>query len=86
MPAPQLSLTLCPQDNIRDKLRPIAVVLSYDIKLARSKRQAPGAALPPLPPVLSAQQPSIQRAQVHLSFQPAPTSSQPCQGLGGAGS
>ncbi|XP_059575219.1 integrin alpha-7 isoform X2 [Alligator mississippiensis] len=54
------------QDNIRDKLRPIAVVLSYDIKLARSKRQAPGAALPPLPPVLSAQQPSIQRAQVHF--------------------
>ncbi|XP_068777553.1 integrin alpha-7 isoform X2 [Struthio camelus] len=54
------------QDGIRDKLRPIAVTLAYGIKQARAKRRAAGAALPPLPPVLSAQQPRSQRAEVHF--------------------
>ncbi|XP_067385956.1 integrin alpha-7 isoform X4 [Emydura macquarii macquarii] len=54
------------QDSIRDKLRPIAVELTYSIKHARSKRQVPGAALSSLMPVLNAQLPSSQRAEVHF--------------------
>ncbi|XP_062453528.1 integrin alpha-7 isoform X4 [Rhea pennata] len=54
------------QDGIRDKLRPIAVTLAYGIKQARAKRRAAGAALAPLAPVLSAQQPRSQRGEVHF--------------------
>ncbi|XP_039370587.1 integrin alpha-7 isoform X7 [Mauremys reevesii] len=54
------------QDSIRDKLRPIVVVLTYSIEHARSKRQAQAAALPPLMPVLNAQLPSSQRAEVNF--------------------
>ncbi|NXW88484.1 ITA7 protein, partial [Alopecoenas beccarii] len=40
------------QDNVRDKLRPIAVTLAYGIQGAEDTRQRRGAALPPLSPVL----------------------------------
>ncbi|XP_074663556.1 integrin alpha-7 isoform X7 [Strix aluco] len=72
--------TLRLQDDIRDKLRPIAVTLAYGIRgagPARQSRGAPqqsggaprksrGAALPPLSPVLSPQQPSSHRTEVHF--------------------
>ncbi|KAM6294491.1 LOW QUALITY PROTEIN: integrin alpha-7 [Aegotheles albertisi] len=70
-----------PQDNTRDKLRPIAVTLAYSIQgagAARRSRGAPGqgqsrggarqsrgAPLPPLLPVLS-RQPSTHRSEVHF--------------------
>ncbi|XP_053868553.1 integrin alpha-7 isoform X7 [Malaclemys terrapin pileata] len=54
------------QDSIRDKLRPIVLVLTYSIEHARSKRQVQAAALPPLMPVLNAQLPSSQRAEVNF--------------------
>ncbi|KAM9115434.1 integrin alpha-7 isoform 2-T2 [Pangshura tecta] len=54
------------QDSIRDKLRPIVVVLTYSTEHAWSKRQAQAAALPPLMPVLNAQLPSSQRAEVNF--------------------
>ncbi|XP_064354592.1 integrin alpha-7 isoform X2 [Dromaius novaehollandiae] len=54
------------QPSVRDKLRPIAVTLAYGIERARAKRQVPGAALPPLPPVLGAQPPRSQRSEVHF--------------------
>ncbi|XP_043388492.1 integrin alpha-7 isoform X9 [Chelonia mydas] len=54
------------QDSIRDKLRPIVVVLTYSLEHARSKRQVPGTALPPLTPVLNAQLPSSQREEVNF--------------------
>ncbi|KAM6106291.1 integrin alpha-7 [Pterocles gutturalis] len=81
-------------DSIRDKLRPIAVTLTYGIQGAgtapqsrgtsrRSRgvspqsrgvspqswgtsRRSRGATLPPLPPVLSPQQPSTHRTEVHF--------------------
>ncbi|CAM5116503.1 unnamed protein product [Natator depressus] len=54
------------QDSIRDKLRPIVVVLTYSIEHARSKRQVQDTALPPLIPVLNAQLPSSQREEVNF--------------------
>ncbi|XP_074785716.1 integrin alpha-7 isoform X3 [Athene noctua] len=55
------------QDDIRDKLRPIAVTLAYGIQGAGgAPRQSRGAALPPLSPVLSPQQPSSHRTEVHF--------------------
>uniref|UniRef100_A0A8C8SQ22 Integrin subunit alpha 7 n=1 Tax=Pelusios castaneus TaxID=367368 RepID=A0A8C8SQ22_9SAUR len=54
------------QDSVRDKLRPIIVVLTYSIKHARSKRQLQSTTLPPLMPVLNAQMPSSQRAEVNF--------------------
>ncbi|XP_064899436.1 integrin alpha-7 isoform X5 [Columba livia] len=54
------------QDNIRDKLRPIAVTLAYGIQGTDDTRQRRGAALPPLSPVLSPQQPSSHRTEVHF--------------------
>ncbi|XP_075301714.1 integrin alpha-7 isoform X2 [Opisthocomus hoazin] len=61
------------QDNIRDKLRPIAVTLAYGIPGAGAVRRSRGAArrsrgatLPPLSPVLSPQQPSSHRTEVHF--------------------
>ncbi|XP_074989855.1 integrin alpha-7 isoform X3 [Calonectris borealis] len=61
------------QDSIRDKLRPITVTLAYGIQGAGATRQSRGAArqsrgatLPPLSPVLSPQQPSSHRTEVHF--------------------
>ncbi|XP_074836469.1 integrin alpha-7 isoform X2 [Carettochelys insculpta] len=54
------------QDSIRDKLRPITVVLTYGIKHARSKRQGLATTLPPLLPVLNPQLPNSQQAEVQF--------------------
>ncbi|XP_065510446.1 integrin alpha-7 isoform X5 [Caloenas nicobarica] len=54
------------QDNIRDKLRPIAVTLAYGIQGTDDTRQRRGATLPLLSPVLSPQQPSSHRTEVHF--------------------
>ncbi|KAM6395068.1 integrin alpha-7 isoform 2-T2 [Rhynochetos jubatus] len=54
------------QDNIRDKLRPIAVTLAYGIQGVGATRQRRGATLPPLSPVLSPQQPSSHRTEAHF--------------------
>ncbi|XP_031459086.1 integrin alpha-7 isoform X2 [Phasianus colchicus] len=54
------------QDSIRDKLRPIAVTLAYGIQGAGTPRRSRSATLPPLPPVLSPQQPSSHRTEVHF--------------------
>ncbi|XP_030323941.1 integrin alpha-7, partial [Calypte anna] len=61
------------QDNIHDKLRPIAVTLAYGIQGAGDRRQSRGgvrrtrgAALPPLLPALSPQPPSSHRTEVHF--------------------
>ncbi|XP_069735541.1 LOW QUALITY PROTEIN: integrin alpha-7-like [Phaenicophaeus curvirostris] len=53
-------------DGIRDKLRPITVTLAYGIRGAAPGRPSRGAALPPLSPVLSPQQPSSHRSEVHF--------------------
>ncbi|XP_068266112.1 integrin alpha-7 isoform X2 [Nyctibius grandis] len=53
-------------DSIRDKLRPIAVTLAYALRGAGAARHSRGAALPPLLPVLSPQQPSSHRTEVHF--------------------
>uniref|UniRef100_A0A8D0HEU0 Integrin subunit alpha 7 n=1 Tax=Sphenodon punctatus TaxID=8508 RepID=A0A8D0HEU0_SPHPU len=53
------------EDSIRDKLRPIPVLVSYNIKHTRAKRQtSAGTTLTPLTPMLNALQPSTQRAEV----------------------
>ncbi|XP_072214150.1 integrin alpha-7 isoform X4 [Excalfactoria chinensis] len=54
------------QDSIRDKLRPITVTLAYGIQGAGTPRHSRSATLPPLPPVLSPQQPSSHRTEVHF--------------------
>ncbi|XP_042750351.1 integrin alpha-7 isoform X4 [Lagopus leucura] len=54
------------QDSIRDKLRPIAVTLAYGIQGAGTPRRSRSATLPPVPPVLSPQQPSSHRTEVHF--------------------
>uniref|UniRef100_A0A8D0H9R9 Integrin subunit alpha 7 n=1 Tax=Sphenodon punctatus TaxID=8508 RepID=A0A8D0H9R9_SPHPU len=52
------------EDSIRDKLRPIPVLVSYNIKHTRAKRQtSAGTTLTPLTPMLNALQPSTQRAE-----------------------
>ncbi|XP_066423864.1 integrin alpha-7 isoform X2 [Molothrus aeneus] len=55
-------------DDIRDKLRPIAVTLSFAIAgTPRGRRRgARGTALPPLSPALSPRQPSTLRTEVHF--------------------
>ncbi|XP_062976019.1 integrin alpha-7 isoform X1 [Elgaria multicarinata webbii] len=58
--------TLQLKDQVRDKLHPIVVVVSYNIKHARSRRQAQGATLGPLSPVLSALPPNTQRTEVNF--------------------
>lgn len=60
--SPLLALPL--QDSIRDKLRPITVTLAYGIQGAGTPRHSRSATLPPLPPVLSPQQPSSHRTEV----------------------
>lgn len=57
-------LALPLQDSIRDKLRPITVTLAYGIQGAGTPRHSRSATLPPLPPVLSPQQPSSHRTEV----------------------
>ncbi|RMB92419.1 hypothetical protein DUI87_31136 [Hirundo rustica rustica] len=54
-------------DDIRDKLRPIAVTLAFAIGGTRGwHRAGRGTALPPLSPALSPRQPSTHRAEVHF--------------------
>ncbi|XP_021542836.1 integrin alpha-7 isoform X2 [Neomonachus schauinslandi] len=54
------------QENVKDKLRVIVVTLSYNLQTPRLRRQAPGQGLPPVAPILSAHQPSTQRAEIHF--------------------
>ncbi|XP_054859418.1 integrin alpha-7 isoform X1 [Eublepharis macularius] len=58
--------TLQVKDKIRDKLRPIVVVVSYNIKHPRTKRQAQGATLGPLLPVLNPMPPRTQKTEVNF--------------------
>ncbi|KAJ7317939.1 hypothetical protein JRQ81_004101, partial [Phrynocephalus forsythii] len=58
--------TLQLKDQIRDKLRPIPVVVSYNIQKTRGRRQTPAAPLSPLLPVLNASPPNTQRAEVNF--------------------
>ncbi|XP_061471376.1 integrin alpha-7 isoform X2 [Rhineura floridana] len=58
--------TLQLKDQVRDKLRPIVVVMSYNLKHARSRRQAQEAMLGPLMPVLNALPPSTQKTEVNF--------------------
>uniref|UniRef100_A0A6J0SV55 Integrin alpha-7 isoform X1 n=1 Tax=Pogona vitticeps TaxID=103695 RepID=A0A6J0SV55_9SAUR len=61
-----VTATLQLKDQIRDKLRPITVVVSYNIQHARSRRQVPKATLGPLLPVLNALPPNTQRTEVNF--------------------
>ncbi|XP_029450544.1 integrin alpha-7 isoform X2 [Rhinatrema bivittatum] len=54
------------QEDVRDKLHPIPVTLTYNIKHSRGKRQAGQEALAPLVPVLNAQVPNTYRAEVNF--------------------
>ncbi|XP_016850467.1 integrin alpha-7 isoform X1 [Anolis carolinensis] len=54
------------KDHVRDKLRPIVVLVSYNIKHTRSRRQTPGATLGALSPVLNALPPNSQRTEVNF--------------------
>ncbi|XP_046525115.1 integrin alpha-7 isoform X4 [Equus quagga] len=54
------------QENVKDKLRAIVVTLSYSLQTPRLRRQALGQGLPPVAPILSAHQPSTQRAEIHF--------------------
>nr|XP_014712748.2 integrin alpha-7 isoform X4 [Equus asinus] len=54
------------QENVKDKLRAIVVTLSYSLQTPRLRRQAVGQGLPPVAPILSAHQPSTQRAEIHF--------------------
>ncbi|XP_038608898.1 LOW QUALITY PROTEIN: integrin alpha-7 [Tachyglossus aculeatus] len=54
------------QENVKDKLRPIVVTMTYGLRPARLRRQVPGQTLPPLTPILNAHQPHSQRAEVHF--------------------
>ncbi|XP_058279779.1 integrin alpha-7 isoform X3 [Hirundo rustica] len=61
------SATFRLHDDIRDKLRPIAVTLAFAIGGTRGwHRAGRGTALPPLSPALSPRQPSTHRAEVHF--------------------
>ncbi|NXX44464.1 ITA7 protein, partial [Tricholaema leucomelas] len=56
-------------DSIRDKLRPIALTLAYGIlgtEAPQRSRRVALPRLPPLAPVLSPQQPSSHRTEVHF--------------------
>ncbi|XP_074126196.1 integrin alpha-7 isoform X4 [Sminthopsis crassicaudata] len=54
------------QENVKDKLRPVIVTLSYSLQPSRVQRQVPGQELLPLAPILNAHQPSTQRTEVHF--------------------
>uniref|UniRef100_A0A8C6VF07 Integrin subunit alpha 7 n=1 Tax=Naja naja TaxID=35670 RepID=A0A8C6VF07_NAJNA len=54
------------KEQVRDKLHPIAVMMTYNIKHGRSRRQIPGAALGPLLPVLNAVPNNYQRIEVNF--------------------
>ncbi|XP_031205219.1 integrin alpha-7 isoform X2 [Mastomys coucha] len=54
------------QENVKDKLRPIVVTLSYGLRTPRLRRQAPGQELPHVAPILNAHQPSTQRSEIHF--------------------
>ncbi|XP_057557836.1 integrin alpha-7 isoform X5 [Hippopotamus amphibius kiboko] len=54
------------QENVKDKLRPIVVTLSYSLQTPRLRRRAPGQGLPPVAPILNAHQPSTQRTEIHF--------------------
>ncbi|XP_077184881.1 integrin alpha-7 isoform X2 [Paroedura picta] len=54
------------KDKIRDKLRPIVVVMSYNIKHPRTKRQAQSATLGPLTPVLNPMPSHTQKTEVNF--------------------
>nr|XP_033792864.1 integrin alpha-7 isoform X2 [Geotrypetes seraphini] len=54
------------QENVRDKLHPIPVILTYNIKHSRHKRQTDKETLAPLMPVLNAQVPNTYRAEVNF--------------------
>ncbi|KAM3846131.1 integrin alpha-7 isoform 2-T2 [Vipera latastei] len=54
------------KEQVRDKLHPIAVMMTYNIKHSRSRRQIPGATLGPLSPVLNAVPHNSQRIEVNF--------------------
>uniref|UniRef100_G3W6Y6 Integrin subunit alpha 7 n=1 Tax=Sarcophilus harrisii TaxID=9305 RepID=G3W6Y6_SARHA len=54
------------QENVKDKLRPVIVTLSYSLQPSRVQRQVSGQELLPLAPILNAHQPSTQRTEVHF--------------------
>ncbi|XP_068123754.1 integrin alpha-7 isoform X1 [Hyperolius riggenbachi] len=54
------------QDDIRDKLRSIPVTLTYNILDARNKRQSAAGSLPPLFPILSADEPNFYNTEVNF--------------------
>ncbi|XP_039194948.1 integrin alpha-7 isoform X3 [Crotalus tigris] len=54
------------KEQVRDKLHPIAVMMTYNIKHSRSRRQIPGATLRPLSPVLNAVPHNAQRIEVNF--------------------
>uniref|UniRef100_A0A670YBK3 Integrin subunit alpha 7 n=1 Tax=Pseudonaja textilis TaxID=8673 RepID=A0A670YBK3_PSETE len=54
------------KEQVRDKLHPIAVMMTYNIKHGRSRRQISGAALRPLLPVLNAVPHNSQRIEVNF--------------------
>ncbi|XP_042304579.1 integrin alpha-7 isoform X2 [Sceloporus undulatus] len=58
--------TMQMKDHVRDKLHPIVVLVSYNIKHARNRRQTSGATLGPLLPVLNALPPNTQRTEVNF--------------------
>ncbi|XP_048343564.1 integrin alpha-7 [Sphaerodactylus townsendi] len=58
--------TLQLKDKIRDKLHPIVVVVSYNIKHPRAKRQVQGATLGPLMPVLNPMPPHSHKTEVNF--------------------
>ncbi|XP_063149612.1 integrin alpha-7 isoform X1 [Candoia aspera] len=58
--------TLQLKEQVRDKLHPIVVMMSYNIKHGRSRRQIPGATLGSLPPVLNALPHNSQRIEVNF--------------------
>ncbi|XP_007435490.1 integrin alpha-7 isoform X1 [Python bivittatus] len=58
--------TLQLKEQVRDKLHPIAVMMSYHIKHGRSRRQIPGTTLGTLSPVLNALPHNSQRIEVNF--------------------
>uniref|UniRef100_A0A8D0BEA0 Integrin subunit alpha 7 n=1 Tax=Salvator merianae TaxID=96440 RepID=A0A8D0BEA0_SALMN len=52
------------KDQLRDKLRPIVVVMNYNLKHARSRRQTQGTTLGPLMPMLNTLLPNTHRTEV----------------------
>ncbi|XP_078545302.1 integrin alpha-7 isoform X5 [Lissotriton helveticus] len=54
------------KEDIKDKLRPIPVTLSYNISRTQQKRRSAGADLGPLAPVLNAQQSNFYKSEVHF--------------------